>query len=125
MHVVLNQGSVEVLFDAVVQVRVHGFGILFYTNRNDGDLVGNHLSSGQRLSQGFGLGLVILACDFSAESHDTLITILGDRDVFETGLIQRALRLRILANREELHRISLQTTSYISIRIVVSHKVHF
>src|SRR5579871_4026265 len=88
VHLVLDQRGVQILLDALVEIRVHRFCFFFCASGNHCNLVRDDLSAGKGLRQRFGLALVGLAGDFSAKGHDALVTILIHCDVLEACLIE-------------------------------------
>src|SRR5258706_4227963 len=85
----LDQGCIQIAFDTFVQVRVHVLGITLGAWRNHRNLIRHHLGPRDRLGNEFGLGLVRVCRDVSAQGHDALVAILHCRDVLEARLIER------------------------------------
>jgi hypothetical protein len=88
VHLVLDERGVEVLLNALVEVGVDGTYFLLRAGGDDGDLVGDDLSAGQGVGDGFGLGFLLVRGDRTAEGDDALVAILRDGDILEALLIE-------------------------------------
>src|SRR5260370_14909223 len=67
LQAMLDESSVQILFDALVQIGVYPFGITFRPRRGHGDLVCPHLRAGNRPFNGFPFRLIIATADLTAQ----------------------------------------------------------
>ena len=76
MQLILDECSVQILLDALVQIGVHGLCFFFCSYGNHGNLICHNLGSRQRLCKRLGLRLVVLAGDLSPQGHDARSRVL-------------------------------------------------
>lgn len=78
------------MFDTVIQIGIHNFGIALFSGRNYRKLIRYNLGRSDSLRDSRGIRLAGVRRHMTGQGHDTLVMILSYLDILEVGPIQRS-----------------------------------